>query len=145
MLVSPDNIKLYIPQRAPMIMVDALIEHNAESSVSSFAILPDNIFVIEGTFQPAGMTENIAQTAALRSGYDFALQQLSSDAEAPKPPVGFIGEVKNLHIHYLPPVGSVINTTVTVLHTVFSASIVNGKVMYGDTLAAECEMKIFIQ
>ena len=128
-----------------MIMVDALIDHSAENSVSSFAIKPDNIFVTAETLQPAGMIENIAQTAALRSGYDFALKHLSSDAEAPPAPVGFIGEVKNLNIYYLPPVDSVIETSVTMLHNVFTASIVRGKVMCGETLAAECEMKIFIQ
>jgi 3-hydroxyacyl-[acyl-carrier-protein] dehydratase len=68
-----------------------------------------------------------------------------SATEPVKPPVGFIGEVKNLKIHFLPPVGIIINTKVEVLHTIFTASVIRGTVMLDGNIAAECEMKIFAQ
>ena len=123
-----------------MVMVDALVEHSGEVSVSEFMILPDNIFVSEGFLQMPGLVENIAQTAALRIGYEQSL----SDTES-EPSVGFIGEVKNLKVHFLPPDGSTIRTTIELLHTIFTASVIKGKVMCDGKVAAECEMKIFTQ
>ena len=140
MLLEKDNILQFIPQRPPMVMVDALVEHSGEVSVSEFMILPDNIFVSKGFFQMPGMVENIAQTAALRMGYEQSLNDGPGE-----PSVGFIGEVKNLKVHFLPPVGSAIRTSIELLHIIFTASVIKGKVMYDGKVAAECEMKIFTQ
>ncbi|MBS1593012.1 MAG: 3-hydroxyacyl-ACP dehydratase [Bacteroidetes bacterium] len=135
----------YIPQRHPIVMVDGLLEHEGDVSVSALTIAPDNIFVSDGHFQMPGMVENIAQTAALRMGYSHKLEAKQSGAAPAKPPVGFIGEVKNLKIHLLPPVGATIHTRIEVLHTIFTASVIRGEVLYDGQVAAECEMKIFTQ
>jgi 3-hydroxymyristoyl/3-hydroxydecanoyl-(acyl carrier protein) dehydratase len=145
MLVTQENILRLIPQRPPIVMVDALLEHSPEVSLSQLHISEDNIFVADGLFQMPGMVENIAQTAALRMGYDHMINMDPSATEPVKPPVGFIGEVKNLKIHFLPPVGIIINTKVEVLHTIFTASVIRGTVMLDGNIAAECEMKIFAQ
>jgi 3-hydroxyacyl-[acyl-carrier-protein] dehydratase len=131
MLVTQENILRLIPQRPPIVMVDALLEHSPEVSLSQLHISEDNIFVADGLFQMPGMVENIAQTAALRMGYDHMINMDPSATEPVKPPVGFIGEVKNLKIH--------------VLHTIFTASVIRGTVMLDGNIAAECEMKIFAQ
>jgi len=145
MLVIKDNILQLIPQRPPIVMVDGLKEHSAESSVSVFHISPDNIFVSDGHFQMPGLIENIAQTVALCSGYEHMLRILAEGGAAIKPPVGFIGEVKNLVINFLPPVGAQIETSAELLHNIFTASVVKGTVIYNGKVIAECEMKVFVQ
>lgn len=145
MLVSKEEVQQYIPQRPPIVMVDGLLEHEGEVSVSALTIAPDNIFVSDGHLQMPGMVENIAQTAALRMGYSYRLEATPSGAAPAKPPVGFIGEVKNLKIHVLPLVGATIRTRIEVLHTIFTASVIRGEVLYDGQVAAECEMKIFTQ
>jgi 3-hydroxyacyl-[acyl-carrier-protein] dehydratase len=145
MLVTKENITTFIPQRAPIIMVDGLLEHSDQISVSQLVIAMDNIFVADGHFQMPGMVENIAQTAALRMGYAHMVQAKESGGAPIAPPVGFIGEVKNLTIHFLPPVGSTIHTKVELLHNVFTASVIKGTVLHDGKVAADCEMKIFLQ
>lgn len=145
MLITKENILQLISQRPPIVMVGGLIEHGAESSVSVFTIEPGNIFVADGHFQMPGLIENIAQTVALRAGYEHMLRIQSEGGAAIKPPVGFIGEVKNLLIHSLPAVGKQIETRVDLLHNIFTASVVKGTVTYDGKIAAECEMKVFVQ
>ena len=145
MLVSPTEVLQLIPQRAPIIMVDGLLEHRDESSLSYFEILPTNIFVENNQLQLPGLVENIAQTCALRSGYHFRQQVIKTPNAAPsKPPIGFIGEVKNLVVYELPAVGSTLQTRVTLLHHVFTASVVMGEIHCQGQLVAACEMKIFL-
>ena len=145
MLVSKENVLRLIPQRPPVVMVDGLKEHAVDSSVSVFQISPDNIFIIDGHFAMPGLIENIAQTVALRAGYEHMLLIQSEGGAAIKPPVGFIGEVKNLIVNFLPPVGASIETRVDLLHNIFTASVVKGTVMCDGKIAAECEMKVFVQ
>jgi len=145
MLVQKENILQLIPQRPPIVMVDGLREHSAESSTSVFTITPDNIFVADSYFQMPGLIENIAQTVALRSGYEHMLRIQSEGGAAITPPVGFIGEVKNLVIHFLPPAGARIETQVDLLHNIFTASVVKGTVTHDGKVSAECEMKVFVQ
>ncbi len=145
MLITRENVIQLIPQRPPIIMVHGLKGHTAESSVSVLSIDADNIFVSEGYFQMPGLVENIAQTVALSAGYDHMLRIQSEGGAAIKPPVGFIGEVKNLIINFLPPVGAQIETHVELLHTIFTASVVRGTVFCDGRTAAECEMKVFVQ
>lgn len=145
MLVTKENVLHLIPQRPPIVMVDGLLEHSDAESVSQLFIADDNIFVADGHFQMPGLVENIAQTAALRIGYSHMLEASQNGGEPAKPPVGFIGEVKNLKIRFLPPAGSTINTKVELLHTIFTASVIKGSVMHDGNIAAECEMKIFAQ
>lgn len=145
MLVSKEEVQQYIPQRPPIVMVDGLVEHEDDMSVSELTIALDNIFVSGGHFQMPGMVENIAQTAALRMGYSYRQEAKQTGAAPGKPPVGFIGEVKNLKIHLLPPAGATIRTHIEVLHTIFTASVIRGQVLYDGQIATECEMKIFTQ
>jgi 3-hydroxymyristoyl/3-hydroxydecanoyl-(acyl carrier protein) dehydratase len=145
MLILKEYIFQFIPQRPPIVMVDSLREHSAALSVSVFKIEADNIFVAGGYFQMPGLIENIAQTVALRAGYEHMLYINEASGKAIKPPIGYIGEIKNLQINFLPPVGAMIETHVALLHHIFTASVVKGQVIYDGRIAAECEMKVFVQ
>lgn len=64
MIISKEKIESYIPQRAPFIMIDNLIEATTETFKTDFRILPDNIFVEKGVLREFALIENIAQSSS---------------------------------------------------------------------------------
>lgn len=143
MLVSRQDVLNFIPQRQPIVVVHGLLSHAENTSTSVFHVEADHLFVRDGKFLPSGLMENIAQTAALRSGYHFS-QLMKDGGEAQEPPIGFIGALKNFVVADLPSVGSELRTTVTVTHEVMGMQVVDGSVMCGKNVIASCEMKIFL-
>jgi predicted hotdog family 3-hydroxylacyl-ACP dehydratase len=139
MLVQGNDIFNLIPQRPPMVMVDKLFECGDQKALTGLEIVPDNIFVMKGQFSESGLIENIAQSAALMTGW-LATQQPGGEQ---KISLGVIGAVKDLQVNFLPEVNSRMITQIEVLFRVANATIVNGKVKVNDQLAAECELKIF--
>lgn len=127
-----------IPQRPPIVMVDKLIEVEDNKTITGLTVMPDNIFVQDGLFREPGIIEHIAQSAALGSGYMFRNQ--GEDV-----PIGFIGAIKNLVIHFLPEVYSDLTTEITVEHQVMDATLIRGCIFFQGRLVAECEMKIFLK
>ncbi len=137
MVSGLENIKKYIPQREPMIMVDRLLSHEDRKSVSGFQILESNVFVDKDLFTEAGLLENMAQTAALSKGYECT-------QKGEEPPLGFIGAVKSLRVHQLPKIGSQLRTEINIKHEVLNASIVEAQVFCESQIIASCELKIFL-
>jgi hypothetical protein len=72
----------------------------------------------------------------------MALQK-SGDNGPFVPPMGVIGSVKNFKLFRLPQVNTEINTEVVVQAEIFNATLISGKVMAGDEVLAEGELKIF--
>ena len=138
MLADKDKVIKLIPQKHPMVMVDGLISNDDITSVSKLSITKNNIFCADGYFQEPGLIENIAQTAALRSGYE-AMQNRE------KPVVGFIGSVKRMDIYELPKDDDELRTKVTILNRLMNVLIIKGVVTVDKRLMAEGEMNIFLQ
>ena len=136
-LPSPDILAL-IPQRPPFVMVDTLVSASDDTTHTTLLVLADNVLVNNGELSEAGLTENIAQTAAARAGY--AAHQSGKPVQP-----GFIGAIKNLEVFALPKVGDTIATEVTIQNQVFDVTIIKGKVTCKGETLAQCEMKIFIQ
>jgi len=136
MIAEKQEILHMIPQKTPMDMVDGLIDHNESSTTSRLILSSENIFCKDGFFNEPGLIENIAQTAALRAGYE-------AHKNATEPSVGFIGAVKKMKILALPKDTSVLQTTIKVLTEVANASLIKGQVYCGSQLMAEGEMTIF--
>jgi len=137
MLVSKSEIHRYIPQRAPMIMVDALIECRSHKYVSQFCPESNNLFNTNGFFNESGLCENMAQTAALGVGYFAVINKKDV-------PLGFIGAIKNLKIYTRSRIGENLTTTITILHEVLNARIAKAEVQSENGMIAEGEYKIFI-
>ncbi|MFN8242426.1 MAG: 3-hydroxyacyl-ACP dehydratase [Ferruginibacter sp.] len=131
------DILTLIPQRPPFVMVDTLLASGEQSARTGFTVRADNILVENGRLLEAGLTENIAQTAAARSGY----QALQSGQPSP---VGYIGAIKNLEITERPAVGDVLMTEIIIENQVFDITLISGKVYRNEQLLAQCQMKIFI-
>jgi 3-hydroxymyristoyl/3-hydroxydecanoyl-(acyl carrier protein) dehydratase len=138
MLANFEEIRNLIPQKEPMIMVDGLIEHNNLQTISRLIVTKNNLFCKDGFFHEPGLIENMAQTAALRSGYEAQLKN-----ETPK--IGFIGSLKNITIHHLPKDSDELNTKITVLNELFQALIIRCEVFVSKNLIAEGEMTIFLK
>lgn len=138
MLAEKQEILTLIPQKPPMTMVDGLILSDKTQTVSTLTIDPDNIFVENGIFAEPGIIENIAQTAALRSGYEAAI----GDKE---PRVGYIGSVKKMKIYSLPVVGQKLKTKLTILMEIDNIIVVKGETSVNNIIIAEGEMNIFLQ
>jgi 3-hydroxyacyl-[acyl-carrier-protein] dehydratase len=142
-LLEGAEVSALIPQKPPMEMVDKLFVSNDKTVISGFTILDNNVFVKDGVFTEPGLVENIAQTAAIGAGYNAFL--LSKSGTKTNPPVGYIGAIKKLIIHKLPPVGSELVTEVNVQQIVFDVTLIGGKTTVNGEVVAECEMKIFIK
>jgi predicted hotdog family 3-hydroxylacyl-ACP dehydratase len=137
MIILQDNITSIIPQRPPFVMIDGLVSCDETSSSTVFQVKAENLLVHNGKLSEAGITENIAQTAAAGLGY-ITLRSNSPVL------IGYIAAVKNLEIFAQPEVGAIIETNVTITNRVFDITIVSAAVKCGDTLLAKCEMKIFL-
>jgi len=137
-LVNKQHITDYIPQKPPIVMIDAIISCDDVSVTTQLEIAVDNIFVQDEFLQEPGVIENMAQTAAAKAGYEAKKQNA-------EPFLGFIGAIKDLKIFALPKVGNVLTTTVTVKMDVMGITLIGAASRCGDTKIAECEMKIVIQ
>ena len=132
------NITHLIPQKSPFVMVDTLSEFSNEKITSRFKIENTNIFVEKDIFLESGLIENMAQTVALHTGYDFFLK----DEEAP---TGYIGAIKKVQILELPKVGDVITTKVSILQEFMGVTMVSVKVFNANNIEiATGEMKTVI-
>jgi predicted hotdog family 3-hydroxylacyl-ACP dehydratase len=137
MIISKDHIQSLIPQRPPFVMIDELIYTDENVTRTKLQVTADNIFVENGLFREAGLLENIAQTAAARSGYNS-----SKTGEAVK--VGYIGAVKNFEVFDLPKTSDILETEISISNQVFDVAVINGSIKCNNRVLAQCEMKIFI-
>jgi len=138
MILDQNKIKLILPQQAPFIMIDSLINFSDTSAETSLFVHPENLLLEKDKFSVAGMIENMAQTAAAHMGYSAFLQSLS-------PPVGLIAALRNLDIILQPSVNSTIFTKIEYIQTVLNIQIINASITLENKKIATVELKIFIQ
>ena len=132
----PSVISL-IPQRPPMVMVDALLSYTATTGAVGLTIAADNLFVQNGHLQESGVIEHIAQSIALHKGYYYYLQHQPA-------PMGYIGSIKRMNIHTLPEVGATLTTDLTIIQEFMGVTLVKVRTTAGGVLVAEGEMKTVI-
>ena len=127
-----------LPQQEPFVMIDSLVRFEMESSTTETLVREDNIFVEDGVFSAYGMMENIAQTCAARIGY-YNKYILHKDVQ-----VGFIGAVRDYEVLRLPPVGSVITTTVDVQEEIFGMTLARAEILCGGETIATAQIKLSV-
>jgi 3-hydroxymyristoyl/3-hydroxydecanoyl-(acyl carrier protein) dehydratase len=141
MLISEDKITGLIPQRPPMVMIHSLVSCNSRQAVTRLEIRSDNIFLDKNGMTASGLMENMAQTAAARTGF---LLQNQPGGQNKKAPFGVIGSIKNFRLYFQPGAGSVVETTITVEHEVMQAILVKGTAEVDGKLAAEADLQIYL-
>ena len=97
--IRGDALQELIPQRDPMIMIDALYEASELEIDTGLTISNDNLFCSDGLFEAPGIIEHIAQSASAFAGFKAKI------ANQPTP-LGFIGEVKKFRLRFLPKAAS---------------------------------------
>ncbi len=135
-----EDIKKLLPQRAPILMVDELLDVNGEEAQTSLTIRSDNFFIDEDErLEESGLIEHIAQSASAFAGYRTRLDG------AVKPPIGYIGEVKNFRCYHRPQAGDKLHTTIRLGPEVGGVMLLSGETCIGAKTVADTQMKIFIQ
>ena len=138
MLVEKTNIKTYIPQREPFIMIDSLIDANENGFSSSFFINNNNIFIENNILSEAAIIENIAQTCAAGFGY------LSSLEDESKPRLGFIGAITKLEVFNEIKTNVMIETHVSIINTFENIHLIEGIARSSNIDILKCQMKIVL-
>ncbi len=123
-----------IPQKKPFVMVDKLLYFSQEQVVSGLSITAENLFTENAIFNAPGLIENMAQTVALHTGYEYYLKKEPA-------PTGYIGAIKKVEIMALPKIGQELITTVTILHSIMGITLVQAEVKCNETIIALSEMK----
>ena len=132
------NIKHLIPQKEPFVMVDSLLDFSETKVVSSFKVSDVNLFYSNNKLLESGVIENMAQTVALHTGYDYYLK-------GEEAPTGYIGSIKKVEILELPKLDDVIITEVNILHEFMGVTMVEAKVFNSDKIEiAFAQMKTVI-
>lgn len=131
-------IKLLIPQREPVIMVDSLYEFDAVSLTGGLTIKGDSFLVENQQLQASGVMEHMAQCVAIHTGYTFYLQHLPA-------PTGYIGSISKMEIKLLPQVGDTLITKVSILHEFDGITMVNISCSCNGREIAQGEMKTVIK
>lgn len=103
------HISHLIPQKTPFEMVDSLLEFTQDKVVSAFKILDTNLFIEDGKLNESGIVENMAQSVALHTGYDYFLK-------GEQAPTGYIGSIKKVEVFRCPALNDTIITKVDILH-----------------------------
>ena len=134
MLANIEKVKELIPQKAPFVMVDELLYFTQDNLRSRFKISAGNLFVENDHFVESGIIENMAQSVALHTGYQFFLMNKV-------PPTGYLGSIKNVEISRLPKTGEFIETTIDIIQEFMGVTLVDVMVYSNGEMIAKSQMK----
>lgn len=142
------DIQNYLPHRAPMLMVDLILDINSSFVETTFLIKEDNIFVDNNIFVEAGLIENTAQTCSAIVGKKYFFEEDGTENENVNV-IGFISALKNLKIHSLPKAGNTIITKAILVSKFigddYTLCTMSCESLLEDKLLLECEINLFIQ
>ena len=142
------DIHNYLPHRAPMLMVDFIVDITAEKAETVFTIKEDNVFLDNGVFCEAGLIENAAQTCSSIVGKSYLVDDQAKDIPNVDV-IGFISSIRTVKIHKLPKLGSTITTVADLISRFdtggYTTCMVKCKSYCNDELLLEGEINLFIQ
>ncbi len=137
--ISGQELINLIPQKPPFVLISSLESVNENTCITSFRFTGDHILCDNGKLSPAGLLENMAQSAGCKMGFEDFLS-------GKKPRVGFIGEVREFEFSRLPLPGEELLTEIIIENKIFGAvTVMSGKVSAGEETIARCKMKVFFQ
>lgn len=130
------DIHTLLPQQEPFVMVDTVTGFSSEGITTETVVRADNMLAEAGHLSAEGIMENIAQTCAARIGFvnRYILRRGIQ--------VGFIGAIRNFHIHRLPGTGETITTEVRLVEEIFGMVLASATVTGERGPVAETEIKI---
>lgn len=130
-----------------MLMVDLILNLDANFVETIFLIKEDNIFVNNGIFIEAGLIENTAQTCSSIVGKKYFSDDGTENESINV--IGFISALKNLKIHSLPKVNDSIRTKANLVSKFvgddYTLCTMSCESLLEDKILLECEINLFIQ
>lgn len=133
-LIAKELVGTLIPQRAPIVMVDALYQFGDDFIEAGLSIQRDNLCVANEYMQEPGIIEHMAQAVALHTGYAYYLKDKAA-------PTGYIGSIKRIEITQLPKVGDQLITRAQILHEFMGVTLVELTTTCNDIVIATGQMK----
>lgn len=131
-----------------MLMVDLILNIDANFVETIFLIKEDNIFVQNNVFIEAGLIENTAQTCSSIVGKKYFFDEDGTENENVNV-IGFISALKNVKIHSLPKVGDTIITKANLVSKFagddYTLCTMSCQSSVEDQILLECEINLFIQ
>ena len=118
------DISHLIPQKKPFVMVDTLVSFSKTNIISALTVKKENLFFNNNMFSEPGLIENMAQTVALHTGYDYFLKGEPA-------PTGYIGSIKKMEISRLPELNETIKTEAHILQEFMGVTLVEINVFNG--------------
>ena len=137
-LLLGDELLGLIPQRQPIVLVDRFFGMDDNGSYTGLKVEASNLFCRDGQLDECGITEHIAQSAAVRVGYLYT-------RAGERVPVGFIGSVNKMTFYALPQVGDELQTTIRVEQEVFDITLISATVQVKGHTVAEGQLKIYLK
>lgn len=137
-LLEGGDVVSLIPQRDPIVLVDRFYGFNEEGAYTALRVRPSTLFCHHGILDECGLTEHIAQSAAVRAGYLYR-------SRGERIPTGFIGSVDKMNYYALPQVGDELHTCIRVVQEVFDITLISAEVWVRDKRIADGRMKIFLK
>lgn len=134
---DPVRIGNLIPQRAPIVLVDALLDFRADALRSSFTPSDQTIFAKDGFFTEPGIVEHMAQSVALHTGYAYFLKGIPA-------PTGYIGSIGRCEIFQLPPTNASLTSEVRILQEFAGVTLVEIETQHNGIRIASAQMKTVI-
>ena len=136
-LFTNEQIYKFIPQRPPMVMIDAVFAATNDQIKTGLTIKPENLFIRDGLFQEAGIIEHIAQSAAAMYGINNYQSHSTTK-------MAFIGEIKNFLCNGLPKAGDQLITKVQTVMQMQNITLVEADTRINGLSIASCQLKIAI-
>lgn len=137
----------FLPHRAPMLMVDYIVEISQRHVICEFRIGDDCIFLFENQLQETGLIEHMAQTCSSIVGQNYYSEDYNPEKDDRV--IGFISGIKCVSIEELPHKGQCIRTTANLVsqfegvgYTICNMSVI----AHVDNMKiAEAEINLFLQ
>ncbi|PJJ07514.1 putative hotdog family 3-hydroxylacyl-ACP dehydratase [Flavobacterium sp. 1] len=142
------NSNHYLPHRAPMLMVDFILEIDDEKVETVFEVKTENIFLKNDFFTESGLVENMAQTCSMIVAKDYFIDENNNDKPGANV-IGFISGIKILKIYSLPKAGTTIVTKAILVSKFitdsYSLCTIKCKTLKAEEILLEGEITLFIQ
>jgi radical SAM protein with 4Fe4S-binding SPASM domain len=136
-LHMPVNAASLVPHKAPMLLIDRLLEMNERSSVSEMVVRQDTVFLTEsGTLDETSYPEILSQAIAAQEGF----RKLGCRNAQPE---GYLLGLKRLEILGNAAVGDRLTVSVRKVAKYGDFGIIQGEVRRGDSVIARGELKVY--
>ena len=142
------EIQNYLPHRAPMLLVDFILELSELEVKTIFEIKEDTLFVENNVFAEIGLIENAAQTCSAIVGKSYYIDENDGKKDNVNV-IGFISGIKKLKVYQLPKVGEAIQTSATLDSRFdfedYSVCTMLCTTFHDSTMLFEAEINLFIR